>query len=45
MSFGEAIAIAILLIVAMNILAFSLLRRAIQAARSRADGDITPSDT
>lgn len=45
MSFGKAIAIAILLIVALNILVFSLLRRAIQAAKAEADSSITPSDT
>lgn len=45
MSFGKALAIAILLIVAVNILLFSLLRRAIRAAKARSDSSITPSDT
>lgn len=45
MSFGKALAIAILLIVAANLLLFSLLRRAIRAAKARSDSSITPSDT
>lgn len=45
MTAGKAILIALLLLIAVNLLLYGMLRRAIIAARNRQDDTVTPSDT